>query len=77
MSHEHLKSGSYYHYEPNYINDLNAIHAAVESKPRGFQDLFADQMSKIAARKGVQQHVLEAQDWCEAFLKVLGLWEEE
>lgn len=59
---------------PDFLHDLNAIHEALRGQSRVFNNFFNDALQKIAAKKGMFAHLLEASDYAEAFLKVKGLW---
>ena len=63
---------------PHFLNDLNAMHA-VEKVLTGYQQTvtYSDNLMKIVGYHTFDSAHATAAQRCEAFLRTLGLWEEE
>lgn len=78
------KSGSYYQYEPDYLNDLNAMQSAIEKLDEKQRFRFVEILEEV-------QKPLNTEPWhwvwnlatakceplAEALLKTIGKWQEE
>ena len=78
---EEIARGSYYHYqyEPDYLNDLNAMHSAEQvremySYPQ--RERYLDNLMTVVRSENIDRPFCcaTAAQRCEAFLKTLGLW---
>ena len=63
---------------PDYLNDLNACHE-MEKVLTGYQQTvtYSDNLMKIVGYHTFDSAHATAAERCEAFLRVMGLWEEE
>lgn len=59
------------HNLPDYLNDLNAMHAGVKEQSSNFQKEFALALSARAGAIHQYVHQLTAQDWAHCFLFIL------
>lgn len=64
-------SGKYWGYIPDYLNDLNAMHAAVASLDSTKQAAFAAALAFEAGKRDCWTHELSAYDWARCFLIAL------
>lgn len=62
---------------PDYLNDLNACHAALASQSKSFNYTFAAKLDLTAMQKKVHPHQLTAQDWADCFIWVLNSQRDE
>jgi len=67
----HHPDGGSAKYIPDYLNDLNAMHEAIQSQDKQFRAEFTSWLYPTAAAKGVFQCELTAQDWADIFIRVL------
>jgi hypothetical protein len=60
----------------DYLNDLNAIQSAALQRLTTANEVnrFQIWLSRLTVRYGKTFYQLTATDWCEAFLRTLGLW---
>lgn len=58
---------------PNYLGDLNAMHAALQSRSQAFRAEFDRLLHALAEEKHLLITELTAQDWADAFIATLGL----
>jgi hypothetical protein len=56
---------------PDYLNDLNAIQAAVLSQPHPFQDWFQSALNAQSFENGKLFCERSAKDWADAFIACL------
>jgi hypothetical protein len=55
---------------PDFLNDLNAMHSAIQSQSKEFRMHFESVMDNYCAGKGKLWCELEAKDFAEVFLQV-------
>jgi hypothetical protein len=77
---EEIASGSYYQYEPDYLNDLNAIHEAEKVLTLDLLRRMTIELHDVMVRHPeldwIPVHHATAAQRAEAFLKTLGLWKD-
>jgi hypothetical protein len=80
---EEKKRGSYYQYEPDYLNDLNAMHEAEKVLTRSQLEHYFDNLTNCVflsqsrgERKTTWTFMSTAAQRAEAFLRTLGKWKE-
>lgn len=61
---------------PDYLGDLNAIHAAIQAQPLQVQWMVFAILADITDAK-IPAFMGTAAQYCEALLKALGKWEKE
>ena len=59
----------------DYLNSLDAMHAALKSQTQAFRAEFDRLLHAMAEEKHLLVTELEAKDWADALLRTLGLWE--
>ena len=69
-------------YYPDYLNDLNAMHEAWQTLTSNQKITYRGELAKICAREAPERDTCWLEDIAaefapEAFIRTLGLWEEE
>lgn len=66
-----LSPHGYYAPEPDYLNDLNAMHAALKAQTQEFRAEFDRLIHAIADGKHILVTDFEAKDWARCFISCL------